>query len=171
MIFDKIFYFLTKFSTLTPNFDLDQSFDIWQSFRFFTEKLDFWWHFRVLAKSLTLNNMCDYLLWEVNRYVRVYSQNISGMWATCSHHVAYSNTKFELYYFVLHIFKFWNMRLFYGLVISAYACKNSKIIGGTIPAPHSEPHILSLQRDRSHFCGGSLISATHGLTAAHCSMT
>ena len=41
------------------------------------------------------------------------------------------------------------------------------VIGGSIVTPNSEPHILSLQRS-SHFCGGTVISATHGITAAHC---
>ena len=41
------------------------------------------------------------------------------------------------------------------------------IVGGDVATPHSEPHILSLQKS-SHFCGASLVSATHGVTAAHC---
>ena len=32
----------------------------------------------------------------------------------------------------------------------------------------SEAYILSLQRNRSHFCGGTLISATNGICASHC---
>lgn len=44
------------------------------------------------------------------------------------------------------------------------------IIGGYVPQPHSEPHILSLQRGTSnmHFCGATLVSSTHGVSAAHC---
>ena len=42
------------------------------------------------------------------------------------------------------------------------------IIGGEIVPEHSEPYILSLQRRNSHFCGGTIISATHGICASHC---
>ena len=65
----------------------------------------------------------------------------------------------------------YNMKIFYGLILSAYGSKDAKIIGGNAVQPHSEPHILSLQRERSHYCAGSLISATHGVTAAHCNMS
>ena len=43
-----------------------------------------------------------------------------------------------------------------------------KVIGGAVVTPHSEPHILSMQKLGSHFCGATLISATHGVCAAHC---
>lgn len=42
------------------------------------------------------------------------------------------------------------------------------IIGGNIVPAHSEPYIVSLQVRRQHFCGGTIISATNALTAAHC---
>ncbi|KAJ8684100.1 hypothetical protein QAD02_019892 [Eretmocerus hayati] len=43
--------------------------------------------------------------------------------------------------------------------------RQSRLIGGTIsPAPF----LVSLQRSRRHFCGGSMISANVVLTAAHC---
>ena len=44
------------------------------------------------------------------------------------------------------------------------------IIGGYVPQPHTEPHILSLQRGTTnmHFCGATLVSSTHGVSAAHC---
>ena len=41
------------------------------------------------------------------------------------------------------------------------------VIGGFVVAPHSEPHIISLQKT-NHFCGATVISATHGICAAHC---
>ena len=52
-------------------------------------------------------------------------------------------------------------------IASASAWQNGYVIGGSVVAPNSEPHILSLQRS-SHFCGGTVVSATHGMTAAHC---
>ena len=46
------------------------------------------------------------------------------------------------------------------------------IIVGEVATPHSEPHILSLKGtlpgQKYHFCGATLVSATHGITAAHC---
>lgn len=42
------------------------------------------------------------------------------------------------------------------------------IIGGETVVPHSQPHILSMQKLGSHFCGASLISSQHGICAAHC---
>ena len=44
----------------------------------------------------------------------------------------------------------------------------SKILGGYVPTPNSEPMVLSLQRDNQHFCGATLIAANKSLTAAHC---
>ena len=42
------------------------------------------------------------------------------------------------------------------------------IIGGSIVTPNSEPHVVSIQRNRQHFCGASIVSAYNALTAAHC---
>jgi len=48
------------------------------------------------------------------------------------------------------------------------------IIGGEEVNPHTEPHILSIQKQNNHctrnnhFCGGSVISESYGITAAHC---
>ena len=42
------------------------------------------------------------------------------------------------------------------------------IFGGEIAIPNSEPHIISLQKSSTHFCGATLVSATHGISAAHC---
>ena len=52
--------------------------------------------------------------------------------------------------------------------IASLASAENYVIGGEIVAPNSEPHILSLQRSGSHFCGGTVVSATHGISAAHC---
>ena len=40
--------------------------------------------------------------------------------------------------------------------------------GGTNAQAGEFPYQVSLQQNGGHFCGGSLISATHVLTAAHC---
>lgn len=62
------------------------------------------------------------------------------------------------------------MKLLIGLALSVSAA-DVKVIGGEIVTPHSEPYILSMQRSGSHYCGASLISATHGICAAHCRST
>ena len=43
-----------------------------------------------------------------------------------------------------------------------------QIIGGSIPSAGSEPYIVSLQRLNSHFCGGTIVSASRVISAAHC---
>jgi len=63
------------------------------------------------------------------------------------------------------------MKLFCGLVLSASAYKGTRIIGGAPATPYSEPHNLSIQQNRNHVCGGVIISTTHGLSAAHCSLS
>lgn len=48
---------------------------------------------------------------------------------------------------------------------------NSRIIKGSMASPSSMPWIVSLRlttQISSHFCGGSLISSQHVVTAAHC---
>merc|ERR1712037_401219 len=43
------------------------------------------------------------------------------------------------------------------------------IIGGSTATKHSEPYILSIRgQTGSHYCGGSLINLSKGITAAHC---
>merc|ERR1712135_218683 len=57
----------------------------------------------------------------------------------------------------------------FGLMLAALEARSvDYIIGGEIVPEHSEPYILSLQRRNSHFCGGTIISATHGICASHC---
>merc|ERR550519_2220794 len=47
--------------------------------------------------------------------------------------------------------------------------RSTKIIGGEIAVAHSEPHIVSLQLRRNHFCGGSILNEVWIVSAAHCS--
>ncbi|KAH8234306.1 hypothetical protein KR038_007248, partial [Drosophila bunnanda] len=48
--------------------------------------------------------------------------------------------------------------------------EESRIIGGQFAAPGQFPHQVSLQLKGRHHCGGSLISETMIVTAAHCTM-
>ena len=43
-----------------------------------------------------------------------------------------------------------------------------RIVGGTEATPHEYPFIVALSIDGLYFCGGSIISETVILTAAHC---
>lgn len=56
------------------------------------------------------------------------------------------------------------------LIASAVTASPTKprIIGGEAVSAHSEPHIVSLQKTRNHFCGGSILSSSWLITAAHC---
>ncbi|KAJ1520380.1 hypothetical protein ONE63_003515 [Megalurothrips usitatus] len=55
------------------------------------------------------------------------------------------------------------------LYSQCHGCNESpKIIGGRRAAPGQFPHQISLTYHSSHICGGSIVSATHVVTAAHC---
>lgn len=43
-----------------------------------------------------------------------------------------------------------------------------RIVGGTRAQTGQFPHQISLRRRGSHTCGGSILSSTYILTAAHC---
>lgn len=43
-----------------------------------------------------------------------------------------------------------------------------KIVGGTRTTIEAHPYQLSLRRDNNHECGGSILTPTRALTAAHC---
>ncbi|KAM4723147.1 ovochymase-2 [Rhinophrynus dorsalis] len=44
----------------------------------------------------------------------------------------------------------------------------SRIVGGRSASKGQHPWMVSLKRDGKHFCGGTIVSATHVITAAHC---
>ncbi|KAL1251321.1 hypothetical protein QQF64_019117, partial [Cirrhinus molitorella] len=45
---------------------------------------------------------------------------------------------------------------------------NVGIVNGTEAKPHSRPYMVSIQLNKTHICGGFLISDAFVLTAAHC---
>ncbi|XP_043079858.1 granzyme-like protein 1 [Puntigrus tetrazona] len=45
---------------------------------------------------------------------------------------------------------------------------NVVIVNGKEAKPHSRPYMVSLQKDKTHICGGFLISDEFVMTAAHC---
>ena len=51
---------------------------------------------------------------------------------------------------------------------STYPKRIQKVVGGRYTTANEFPYHVSLQRIRMHFCGGSLISTSHVLTAGHC---
>uniref|UniRef100_A0A3Q3WQD4 trypsin n=1 Tax=Mola mola TaxID=94237 RepID=A0A3Q3WQD4_MOLML len=53
------------------------------------------------------------------------------------------------------------------LIGAAFAVDDDKIVGGYECTPHSQPHQVSLNRGY-HFCGGSLVSDSWVVSAAHC---
>ena len=42
------------------------------------------------------------------------------------------------------------------------------IVNGEVVRPHSHPYMAALMLGSRHFCGGSLVSPHHVITAAHC---
>ena len=42
------------------------------------------------------------------------------------------------------------------------------IVNGDIVSPNSHPYMVALFLDTIHFCGGSLVTPRHVITAAHC---
>ena len=54
--------------------------------------------------------------------------------------------------------------------LAALACgqPTSRILGGENADTTAFPYAVSLRLDNAHICGGTIISAEHILTAAHC---
>merc|ERR1712002_98702 len=64
------------------------------------------------------------------------------------------------------------MYTFVALMLLAVANAEDKIIGGTAASSTSQsPWQVSLQQSGSHFCGASVISTTHIMSAGHCKIT
>lgn len=55
-----------------------------------------------------------------------------------------------------------------GLISQRFLDSNGRIVGGSATTISSHPWQVSLQRSGAHFCGGSVISSTMVVTAAHC---
>lgn len=53
-------------------------------------------------------------------------------------------------------------------VIGAYADEPEKLVNGIATTIEEYPHAISMRTYNNHMCGGSIISPTHILTAAHC---
>ncbi|KAL6266494.1 hypothetical protein P5V15_003343 [Pogonomyrmex californicus] len=53
-------------------------------------------------------------------------------------------------------------------IVGVYGEDPEKLVGGTSTKIEDHPHCVSIQIKGQHFCGGSLISKKHVLTAAHC---
>jgi len=43
-----------------------------------------------------------------------------------------------------------------------------KIVGGNVTSVYNYPYLVSMSREDTFFCAGSIISRKHVLTAAHC---
>ncbi|KAG6804302.1 chymotrypsin-1 [Apis mellifera caucasica] len=54
------------------------------------------------------------------------------------------------------------------LAVTAYGVPESKIVGGKDALSGQFPYQVSLRKNKSHFCGGSIIDSRTILTAAHC---
>uniref|UniRef100_A0A673KQV9 Granzyme B(G,H)-like n=1 Tax=Sinocyclocheilus rhinocerous TaxID=307959 RepID=A0A673KQV9_9TELE len=61
-----------------------------------------------------------------------------------------------------------SLLLLVSLTISLSARVNVGIVNGTEVKPHSRPYMVSIKKDKTHVCGGFLISDEFVMTAAHC---
>lgn len=53
-------------------------------------------------------------------------------------------------------------------ILGVLGAPPKRIVGGNDTTPDEFPYQVSLVVGEEHFCGGSIISPTHILTAAHC---
>ncbi|XP_032671105.1 serine protease 53-like [Odontomachus brunneus] len=58
--------------------------------------------------------------------------------------------------------------LIVGVIVKVYGDEPEPIVGGNIAYPGQFPHQVSIREDDEHICGGTIISSTHIVTAAHC---
>ncbi|XP_001607047.2 chymotrypsin-1 [Nasonia vitripennis] len=58
--------------------------------------------------------------------------------------------------------------LLVALLVGAFAAPAEKIVGGENANINDYPYQVSLRKSGKHFCGGSIISEKHIMTAAHC---
>ncbi|XP_032671107.1 serine protease 53-like [Odontomachus brunneus] len=55
-----------------------------------------------------------------------------------------------------------------GVIANVYGDEPEAIVGGNVASPGQFPYQVSLQLYGNHFCGGTIISNRHVVTAAHC---
>jgi secreted trypsin-like serine protease len=53
-------------------------------------------------------------------------------------------------------------------IAGVYADEPEKLVNGIPTSIEENPHAISIRVNNNHFCGGSIISQRHILTAAHC---
>lgn len=59
--------------------------------------------------------------------------------------------------FIHKLFFKFSSNLYFGVALaSRHKQISSRVVGGEIVAPNSEPYVVSLQRSGAHFCGASL---------------
>lgn len=64
--------------------------------------------------------------------------------------------------YIIHIYKITFCSL------GVYAEEPEKLVNGVPTSIEQYPHAVSIRVNNNHFCGGSIISNTHILTAGHC---
>lgn len=60
------------------------------------------------------------------------------------------------------------MVIYFIYLVCGVRGRNQRIVGGSVTLAHEYPWIVGLSRQGKIYCGGSLITKKHILTAAHC---
>ncbi|CAG9768007.1 unnamed protein product [Ceutorhynchus assimilis] len=66
------------------------------------------------------------------------------------------------------VFRFFQIRISFFLVSNVYSESQCRIVGGGCAKIEDYPYQLSVRILNQHLCGGALIAAGYGLSAAHC---